>query len=404
MTNEELNSVMAKAKEQFKKGEPLFGKNGAFHFMLEEFLNNALDAEMDNHLAENKGNGGRDRRNGKMRKTVLSEYGPVEIETPRDRDGTFEPEVVKKRETILAEGLSDKIVGLYATGQSTRDIAKFIEENYGSSISAETISRITDKVWPEIQSWRNRGLEDVYPIVWLDAIHYKVKDEKGAAVSRAVHNVLGVDRHGFKDLLGMYVSQSEGANFRLGVLTDLKNRGVKDILVACVDGLKGFPDAINAVFPDTDVQLCVVHQIRNSLKYVASKNRKEFLADLKLVYRAATLEKAEMELQNLAVKWNGKYPVVVRSWQENWSNLSRYFQYTGEIRRLIYTTNTVEGYHRQVRKVTKTKGVFTSDDSLVKLVYLAYRNIKKKWTMPLANWSLIAQQLCIRFNDRFKIL
>lgn len=404
MTNEELNSVMAKAKEQFKKGEPLFGKNGAFHFMLEEFLNKALDAEMDNHLAENKGNGGRDRRNGKMRKTVLSEYGPVEIETPRDRDGTFEPEVVKKRETILAEGLSDKIVGLYATGQSTRDIAKFIEENYGSSISAETISRITDKVWPEIQSWRNRGLEDVYPIVWLDAIHYKVKDEKGAAVSRAVHNVLGVDRHGFKDLLGMYVSQSEGANFRLGVLTDLKNRGVKDILVACVDGLKGFPDAINAVFPDTDVQLCVVHQIRNSLKYVASKNRKEFLADLKLVYRAATLEKAEMELQNLAVKWNGKYPVVVRSWQENWSNLSRYFQYTGEIRRLIYTTNTVEGYHRQVRKVTKTKGVFTSDDSLVKLVYLAYRNIKKKWTMPLANWSLIAQQLCIRFNDRFKIL
>lgn len=404
MTNEELNSVMAKAKEQFKKGEPLFGKNGAFHFMLEEFLNKALDAEMDNHLAENKGNGGRDRRNGKMRKTVLSEYGPVEIETPRDRDGSFEPEVVKKRETILAEGLSDKIVSLYATGQSTRDIAKFIEENYGSSISAETISRITDKVWPEIQSWRNRGLEDVYPIVWLDAIHYKVKDEKGAAVSRAVYNVLGVDRHGFKDLLGMYVSQSEGANFRLGVLTDLKNRGVKDILVACVDGLKGFPDAINAVFPDTDVQLCVVHQIRNSLKYVASKNRKEFLADLTLVYRAATLEKAETELQNLAVKWNGKYPIVVRSRQENWPNLSRYFQYTGEIRRLIYTTNTVEGYHRQVRKVTKTKGVFTSDDSLVKPVYLAYRNIKKKWTMPLANWPLIAQQLCIGFNDRFKIL
>lgn len=336
--------------------------------------------------------------------TVPSEYGPVEIETTRDRDGSFEPEVVKKRETILAEGLSDKIVGLYATGQSARDIAKFIEENYGSSISAETIGRITDKVWPEIQSWRNRGLEDVYPIVWLEAIHYKVKDEKGAAVSRAVYNVLGVDRHGFKDLLGMYVSQSEGANFRLGVLTDLKNRGVKDILVACVDGLKGFPEAINAVFPDTDVQLCVVHQIRNSLKYVASKNRKEFLADLKLVYRAATLEKTETEPQNLAVKWNGKYPIVVRSWRENWSNPSRYFQYTGEIRRLIYMTNSVEGYHRQVRKVTKTKGVFTSDDSLVKLVYLAYRNIKKKWTMPLANWSPIAQQLCIRFNDRFKIL
>jgi transposase-like protein len=404
MTNEELDSVMAKAKEQFRKGEPLFGKNGAFHFMLENFLNTALETEMDEHLAENKGNGGKDRRNGKMRKTVQSEYGPVEIETPRDRDGSFEPEVVKKRETILAEGLSDKIISLYATGQSTRDISKFIEDNYGSSISAETISHITDRVWPEIQSWRSRSLEDVYPIVWLDAIHYKVKDEKGAVVSRAIYNVLGVDRYGFKDLLGMYVSQNEGANFWLGVLTDLKNRGVKDILIACIDGLKGFPDAINAVFPQTDVQLCIVHQIRNSLKYIASKNQKEFLADLKLVYQAATQEKAETELSNLDTKWGEKYPIVIRSWQENWQNLSRYFQYTAEIRKLIYTTNTVEGYHRQIRKVTKTKGVFSSDESLLKLVYLAYRNIKKKWTMPLANWSLIAQQLCIRFEERFKIL
>ena len=404
MTNEELDSVMAKAKEQFRKGEPLFGKNGAFHFMLENFLNAALETEMEEHLAENKGNGGKDRRNGKTRKTVQSEYGPVEIQTPRDRDGSFEPEVVKKRETILAEGLSDKIISLYATGQSTRDISKFIEDNYGSSISAETISHITDRVWPEIQSWRSRSLEDVYPIVWLDAIHYKVKDEKGAVVSRAIYNVLGVDRYGFKDLLGMYVSQSEGANFWLGVLTDLKNRGVKDILIACVDGLKGFPDAITAVFPQTDVQLCIVHQIRNSLKYVASKNQKEFLADLKLVYQAATQEKAETELSNLDTKWGEKYPIVIRSWQENWQNLSRYFQYTAEIRKLIYTTNTVEGYHRQIRKVTKTKGVFSSDESLLKLVYLAYRNIKKKWTMPLANWSLIAQQLCIRFEDRFKIL
>lgn len=404
MTNEELNSVMEKAKEQFRKGEPLFGKNGAFHFMLENFLNTALETEMDEHLAENKGNGGKDRRNGKMRKTVQSEYGPVEIQTPRDRDGSFEPEVVKKRETILAEGLSDKIISLYATGQSTRDISKFIEDNYGSSISAETISHITDRVWPEIQSWRSRSLEDVYPIVWLDAIHYKVKDEKGAVVSRAIYNVLGVDRYGFKDLLGMYVSQSEGANFWLGVLTDLKNRGVKDILIACIDGLKGFPDAINAVFPQTDVQLCIVHQIRNSLKYIASKNQKEFLADLKLVYQAVTQEKAETELSNLDSKWGEKYPIVIRSWQENWQNLSRYFQYTAEIRKLIYTTNTVEGYHRQIRKVTKTKGVFSSDESLLKLVYLAYRNIKKKWTMPLANWSLIAQQLCIRFEERFKIL
>jgi len=404
MTEEEIDAMMTKAKDQFRKGEPLFGRNGAFHFMLENFLNNALEVEMGDHLAKNKDNGGKDRRNGKMKKTVQSEYGPIDVETPRDRDGSFEPETVKKRETVLAESLSDKIISLYASGQSTRDISRFIEENYGSSISAETISHITDKVWPEIQSWRNRSLEDVYPIVWLDAIHYKVKDEKGSTVSRAIYNVLGVDSYGFKDLLGMYVSQSEGANFWLGVLTDLKNRGVQDILIACVDGLKGFPDAINAVFPETDVQLCIVHQIRNSLKYVASKNQKEFLADLKLVYKAETLEKAEMELENLAAKWKAKYPIVIRSWQGNWASLSRYFQYTSDIRRLIYTTNTVEGYHRQVRRVTKTKGVFSSDESLLKLVYLAYRNIKKRWTSPLANWALIAQQLCIRFEDRFKIL
>lgn len=404
MTDEEIDAMMAKAKEQFRNGEPLFGKNGAFHFMLENFLNKALDAEAEDHIIENKANGGKDRRNGKMKKTVQSEYGPIEIETPRDRDGSFEPEIVKKRETILAEGLSDKIISLYASGQSTRDISKFIEENYGSAISAETISHITDKVWPEIQSWRNRSLEDVYPIVWLDAIHYKVKDEKGTTVSRAIYNVLGIDRYGFKDLLGMYVSQSEGANFWLGVLTDLKNRGVKDVLIACIDGLKGFPDAINAVFPRTDVQLCIVHQIRNSVKYVASKNRTEFLANMKLVYQAETLEKAEIELGNFAAKWGEKYPIVIRSWQDNWSNLSHYFQYTPEIRRLIYTTNAVEGYHRQIRKVTKNKGVFSSDDSLLKLVYLAYRNIKEKWTRPLTSWPLIAQQLCIKFEDRFKIL
>lgn len=332
---------------------------------------------MDEHLAENKGNGSKDRRNGKMRKTVQGEYGPVEIQTPRDWDGTFDPEVVRKRETILAEGLSDKIISLYATGQSNRDINKFIENNYGSSISAQTISHITDRVWPEIQFWRSRSLEDVYPIVWFDSIHYKVKDEKGAVVSHAIYNVLDVDRYGLKDLLGMYASQSEGANFWPNVLTDLRNRGVKDILIACVDGLKGFPDTINAVFLQTDTQLCIVHQIRNSLKYIASKNQKEFLADLKLVYQAATLEKAETEPSNLDTKWGEKYPIVIRSWQENWQNLSRYFQYTAEIRKQIYTTNTVEGYHRQIRKETKTKGVFSSDESLLKLVYLAYRNIQK---------------------------
>lgn len=395
--------MLAEARDQFKSGVPLFGREGAFHRVLEDFLNTALEGEMDGHLQETKPMT-KNRRNGKMPKRVQTEYGPVEIETPRDRDGSFTPEIVQKRQTVLAEGLSDKIISLYATGQSMADIQTFLEENYGTEVSKETISNITEKVWPEIKSWRNRSLDEVYPIVWMDAIHYKVRDEKGASVSRAIYNVLALDRDGRKDLLGMYVSQSEGANFWLGVLTDLQNRGVRDILVACVDGLAGFPDAIQSVFPKADVQLCVVHQIRNSVKYVASKNQKAFLADLKLVYAAQTKEKAETELDNLEAKWGGQYPIVIKSWRDKWDNLSRYFQYTEPIRRIIYTTNIVEGYHRQVRKVTKTKGVFPNDDALYKLVYLVYRNIRKKWTQPHQNWGQTAQQLAIKFGDRFRII
>lgn len=404
MTQEEYSKMLAKAKNQFKEGIPLFGKDGAFHQVLEDFLNAALEGEMDSHLAETKSQNKSNRRNGKMRKEVQTEYGPVEVETPRDREGTFTPETIQKRQTILAEGLSDKIISLYATGQSMKDISDFLEENYGTRISKETISNITEKVWPEIKLWRTRSLEEVYPIVWMDAIHYKVRDDKGATSTRAIYNVLGIDHNGHKDLLGMYVSHSEGANFWLSVLTDLQNRGVKDILIACVDGLTGFPDAIQSVFPQTDVQLCIVHQIRNSIKYVGSKHRKEFLKDLKLVYAAPTKEKAEIELDNLEKKWGEQYPIVIKSWRDKWDNLSRYFQYTEPIRRIIYTTNTVEGYHRQVRKITKTKGVFPSDDALYKLVYLAYRNIKKKWTMPISNWGQTAQQLAIKFDGRFTIM
>ena len=359
---------------------------------------------MDSHLYNTKTSTKSNRRNGKMSKEVQTEYGPVEIDTPRDREGSFTPEIIKKRQTILAEGLSDKIISLYATGQSMSDISKFLEENYGTKISKETISNITDKVWPEIKAWRTRSLEEVYPIVWMDAIHYKAHDDTGATIARAIYNVIGVDKEGHKDLLGMYVSHSEGANFWLSVLTDLQNRGVKDILIACVDGLTGFPDAIQSVFPKTDVQLCIVHQIRNSVKYVASKNQKEFLKDLKMVYAAQTNEKAEIELDNLEKKWGKQYPIVIKSWRDKWDNLSHYFDYTEPIRRIMYTTNIVEGYHRQIRKVTKTKGVFPNDGALFKLVYLAYRNIKKKWTQPLRNWGQTAQQFAIKFGDRFQLL
>lgn len=311
---------------------------------------------------------------------------------------------MKKRQTVLAEGLADRIIGLYGLGQSMRDIQKYLEDDFGEYISADTISNITERVWPEINEWRTRRLETVYPIVWMDAIHYKVKDESGIVTTRAIYNVIGVDSNGYKDLLGMYVSQSEGAKFWMQVLSDLKNRGVEDILIACVDGLSGFPDAIESVFPKTNVQLCVVHQIRNSLKYINAKSQKEFLKELKLVYAASTKTEAEIALKKLEENWAKKYPIVIQSWKEKWDKLSCYFDYPSEIRRIIYTTNTVEGYHRQIRKVTKTKGLFPNDDSLVKLVYLAYRNIKKKWKKPLQNWTTCVQKLSILFGQRFNPL
>lgn len=389
--------------KQCLAGKPLFGKDGALAPMIQSILNAVLEGEMDAHMSEEEREEG-NRRNGKMEKQVQTPYGEITVSTPRDRNGSFEPQIIKKRETILAEGSADKIIGLYAIGASTREISRWYEENVGSSISAETISAITDRVLPEIKEWKSRQLDEVYAIVWLDAIHYKVKDEKGQAVTRAIYNVLGINKEGKKDLLGMYVSRSEGANFWLSVLTDLQNRGVQDILIACVDGLKGFPDAIKSVFPQTAVQLCIVHQIRNSIKYVASKNQKEFMKDLKTVYQAVSKDSAEGALDQLESKWGEDYPIVIKSWRDNWDLLTEYFQYTAPIRKLIYTTNTVEGYHRQIRKVTKNKGVFTNDQSLEKLVYLAYRNIKKKWTMSLSNWGQISQQLAIKFEDRFSLM
>lgn len=399
----DFESIKKKALQQLKEGKSLLGKDGAFAPLLENILNAALEGEMEAHLSEAERQNG-NRRNGRMQKQVQTPMGEVTVSTPRDRDSSFDPQFIKKRETVLAESVADRIIGLYALGNSTREISSWMEENLGNRVSAETISSITDRVLPEIKSWKSRVLEEVYPIVWLDAIHYKVTDDSGSSVSRAIYNVLGIDKEGHKDLLGMYIAHSEGANFWLSVLTDIQNLGVKDILIACVDGLKGFPDAIQSVFPDTTVQLCIVHQIRNTIKYVGSKHQKDFLKDLKTVYQAVSKEAAETALDKLDGKWNEQYPIVIKSWRENWDRLSNYFQFTAGIRKLIYTTNAVEGYHRQIRKVTKNKGVFPNDTALEKLVYLAYRNIRKKWTMPIANWAIIAGQLSIRFGDRFKIL
>lgn len=401
MTQQELDELQSKALEQFKSGTPLFGKDGAFAPMLKGFLEAALEAEMDAHLSEEQREGG-NKRNGKGTKTVKSSEGTFQIDTPQDRQSSFQPQIIKKRETILADNLADKIIGLYGLGMSLRDISSHIKEMYDTDISPTVLSQITDRIIPEVKAWQGRPLEPVYCIVWLDAMHYKVRSE-GRVEHKALYNILGITTSGRKEVLGMYISESEGANFWLQVLTDLHNRGLRDMLIACIDNLKGFSEAIGSIYPKAQVQSCVVHQIRNSLKYVASKDQKEFMRDLKQVYRADTKDIAELELIALADKWEGKYPIVITSWQNNWEKLTTYFQYTAPIRRLIYTTNAVEGYHRQIRKVTKTKGAFSSDMALQKLVYLATKNIEKKWTTPLQNWALTVQQLAIKFEDRLPL-
>jgi transposase-like protein len=401
MTQEELDQLQRKALEQFKSGQPLFGKDGAFAPMLKQFLEAALQAEMNAHLSEEERQSG-NKRNGKGTKTIKSAEGTFQIETPQDRQSSFSPQIIKKRETILADNLADKIIGLYGLGMSLRDISSHIKEMYDSEISHTVLSEITDRIIPQVKAWQNRPLESVYCIVWLDAMHYKVREE-GQVQHKALYNILGINPEGRKEVLGAYVSESEGANFWLSVLTDLQNRGLDDILIACTDNLRGFSEAIAGVYPKAEVQSCIVHQIRNSLKYVASKDQKEFMRDLKRVYRADTKDLAGMELETLADKWEAKYPIVIASWQNNWEKLTTYFQYTAPIRKLIYTTNAVEGYHRQIRKVTKTKGAFTSDMALLKLVYLATKNIENKWTSPLQNWSLTVQQLAIRFGERLPL-
>ncbi len=400
-TEHDYEAMKKLALKQFRSGQPLLGKGGAFAPLFKEFLESALEAEMEEHLSQEI-NPSKNRRNGKSTKTIKTSSGEFELATPRDREGSFDPEIVKKRETILADSLESKILGLYGLGMSLRDISEHIKEMYDMEISATTLSSITDKVIPQIKEWQNRVISSVYPIVWMDAMHYKVKVE-GKIENKALYNILAINTSGQKELLGMYISESEGANFWLSVLTNLQQRGLEDILIACTDNLKGFSEAISSVFPKAEIQTCVIHQIRNSIKYIASKDQKPFMKDLKLVYQAIDKQVAEDELINLEAKWGKKYPVVIDSWNRNWSKLTTYFSYSAQIRKMIYTTNAVEGFHRQIRKVTKTKGAFTSDMALLKLVYLATLNIEKKWTQPLSNWALTASQLSIRFGERMKL-
>ncbi len=398
MNKKEYEELKAKTLSQFRSGKSLFSKGGAFAPLLQRFLDEALQVEIEAHLnAEEREKG--NKRNGLRQKTVKTNAGELSITTPQDRHSSFNPQIIRKRETVLADQLEDKIIGLYGLGMSYKSISDHIYEMYDNRISSYTLQQITDRIIPDVKMWQNRPLNSVYPILWLDAMHFKVK-EGGQVKSKALNNILGMNTAGKKELLGVYLAENEGAKCWLQLLSDLKARGVKDILIACTDNLKGFSEAILSIFPKTEVQSCIVHQIRNSTKYIAHKNQKAFIQDLKLVYKAPNKSTAEEALERLADKWGGKYPIVIRSWQDNWEKLSTYFDYTDDIRRIIYTTNTIEGYHRQIRKITKTKGAFSSDMALLKLVYLASRRIEQKWRAPSPNWCLVVQQLVIKFGDR----
>lgn len=365
-------------------------------------LQEMLDAELETHLGyakhDVKNKKTDNSRNGYSRKTLTSEYGDVEISVPRDRKGEFEPEIVKKHQTNTA-GIEEQIIAMYARGMSTRDIQSHLHQLYGLEVSPTLISNITDKLLPVIKEWQNRPLQSVYAVVFMDAIHYKVRQD-GQVVSKAAYMVVGIDLEGCKDVLGIWIGENESSKFWLTVLNELKSRGVEDILIACVDNLKGFSEAIAACYPKTDIQKCVVHQIRNSLKYVSYKDYKAVTAALKPIYRASTEEAGRAELDRFEEAWGTKYPMVVRSWRTNWDELSTFFRYPAEMRKLIYTTNLIEGYHRQLRKVTKGKSIFPTDESLTKMLYLATMEVTRRWTMRVQNWGQILSQLCIYFGER----
>jgi transposase-like protein len=384
--------------EQMRNGQSVTAKGGVLNDLLKQLTEMTLQAEIESHLAQDLE---KNRKNGYTSKTMKTEHGAFELETPRDRNGSFEPKIVKKYQTHISDEIEKKMLSLFSLGSSYAQISDHIEEIYGVHFSKTVITSVTDKLIPLLQEWKKRPLERIYPFLYLDAIHYKVREE-GHYVSKAFYTVLGVNLEGKKEILGLYLGQNEGAKFWLQVLTDLHNRGVEDILIASVDGLKGFPEAINAIFPNTQVQLCIVHQIRNSLKYVASKNQKVFASELKNVYQANTKEEAEYALDKLEAKWGKMYPIVFDSWRGKWENLSHYFQYSKEIRRIIYTTNIIESVHRQFRTLTKTKGAFPNDNSLLKLLFAGILNAEKKWTMPIRNWSLTISQLNIHFKERLK--
>ena len=401
--NFDYNSEVKKCKTI----DDVLGKNGLVQMLVKDVLENILEAEMDEHLGRDKYQrqsdiepSERNYRNGYSQKNLRSSFGTVDLDIPRDRKSEFEPQIVKKYETVCNE-LDKKIISLYAKGMTTSDIQAEIEDLYGITISPSMVSKITDKVIATATEWQNRMLDKIYPIVYLDAMYFKVRSN-GKIVNKAVYICLGYTMEGYKDILGLWVDEAEGAKFWLGICNDLKNRGVKEILIACMDGLKGLPQAIQTVFPSANIQTCIVHQIRNSIKYIASKDKKSFMKDLKEVYKAATEELALAQLDKLKETWGNSYGMVIDSWYNNWNNLSTFFDFSPRIRKIIYTTNALEGFNRQVRKYTKSRTIFPTDESLNKCVYLATMEIMEKWTQPVPNWGATLAELTLFFTEELK--
>jgi transposase-like protein len=391
--------------EDCQDPKDILGKNGLLKQLTKRLVERTLEAELSGHLGYEphsiKGRGSGNNRNGKGHKTVQSDTGALEIEVPRDRNGTFEPQLVKKRQRRL-EGFDDKVIALYARGLSTRDIQGQLEELYGAEVSPTLISNVTNAVMEDVRAWQSRPLSAVYPILYFDALFVKSRQE-GPVKNKAVYLALGINLEGEKELLGLWIAETEGSKFWLSVFNELKSRGVQDCFIACVDGLKGLPEAIETVFPHTRVQLCIVHKLRNSFKYVPWKDRKEVAKDLRAVYGATTLTEAEEALERFSEKWDAKYPAISPSWRAEWERLTVFFDYSPEIRKVIYTTNAIESLNYTLRRMLKTRGSFPNDDSILKILYLAINRVSKKWTMPIRNWKAALNQFVILFGDRVPV-
>lgn len=389
----------------YEKPEDIVGESGLLKQLTKAILERALESELTHQLGYSKnspvGKNSGNSRNGKGSKKLKTDHGELSIITPRDRNSEFNPQIIKKGQRRFT-GFDDKILSMYARGMTTRDIQAHLEDIYGVEVSADLVSTVTDSVLEEVKEWQNRPLEALYPIVYFDAVWLKVRDQ-GQVMNKAAYLAIGVGLDGLKDVLGIWLEKTEGAKFWLKVITELQNRGVHDILIACVDGLKGFPEALESVYPKTEVQLCIVHMVRNSLRFVSYKHRKQLAAALKEIYRASTVEQAEEALTELEKDWDERYPMVSKSWRNNWNRVTPFFAYPPEIRRVIYTTNAIESLNNSLRKVTRNRNSFPNDDAAIKLLYMALKNIAKKWTMPLQGWPQAVNQFSIRFGDRLPI-